>query len=162
MTPKVTFIADAMLGSLARWLRLLGYDTLYCETQSDDEILERIHNRILLTRDKELIVRAKQLRYRVLNPGSGSVGSMLQQLQQELEIPFVADPDLSRCAKCNSPLQKCERHKVQNIVPEGSLRKHQSFWQCTNNECQKVYWQGRHWTRIKNTLNQIDLKKTSD
>ncbi|MFX1565331.1 MAG: Mut7-C RNAse domain-containing protein [Promethearchaeota archaeon] len=161
MALKATFIVDAMLGSLARWLRLLGYDTLYCETQSDDEILERVDSRILLTRDKELMLRAKKLEYRVLNPGSKSVGSMLKQLQQTLRITFLADPDLSRCPKCNAPLQKRNRVQVRTLVPKGSLKNHQNFWQCTNKECQKVYWQGRHWTRIKNTLNKLDTENKS-
>jgi uncharacterized protein with PIN domain len=159
---NVTFIVDAMLGSLARWLRLLGYDTLYCETQLDDEILERVDNRILLTRDKELTFRANLREYHVMNPGTGTVGSMLKRLQQELGISFVADPDRSRCAKCNASLQKRDRHQVQTLVPEGSLKKHQRFWQCTNHTCQSIYWQGRHWTRIKNTLEKIEPEKKSD
>lgn len=152
---KPRFIVDAMLSSLARWLRFLGYDTLYCETQSDNEILERVGDLILLTRDKELILRAKNRGFHVLNPGSGSKKAMLEKLEQELDIQFVANPDRSRCPKCNSGLQRKSRNQVLDQVPLGSLRNHETFWQCDNSDCRQVYWQGRHWTRIQNTLRQL-------
>ena len=155
MVRKTRFIVDAMLGSLARWLRFLGYDTLYCETQSDDEILEKASDRILLTRDKELILRAKNRGMHVLNPGSGSKKAMLKKLEHGLDIQFVANPEKSRCPQCNSELQRKSRVQVLDQVPSGSLRNHETFWQCENPHCHQVYWQGRHWTRIQNTLNQL-------
>ena len=155
MVRKTRFIVDAMLGSLARWLRFLGFDTLYYETQSDDEILENVSDRILLTRDKELISRAKNRGLRVLNPGSGPKKEMLEKLEYILDIQFVANPDRSRCPHCNSKLQRKSRNQVLDQVPPGSLRNHDTFWQCENSQCHQVYWQGRHWTRIQNTLRQL-------
>jgi uncharacterized protein with PIN domain len=159
---KTRFIVDAMLGSLARWLRFLGYDTLYCETQSDNEILERVGDRILLTRDKELILRAKNRGFRVLNTGSGSKKAMLEKLEQELDIQFVANPNRSRCPQCNSGLQIKSRNQVLDQVSPGSLRTHETFWQCDNSDCHQVYWQGRHWTRIHNTLRQLRRHSTQE
>jgi uncharacterized protein with PIN domain len=149
------FILDAMLGSLARWLRFLGYDTWYCATQSDDEILEHIAGRVLLTRDKELIRRAEHRGHFALNPGYLSIRRMLEKLREELNITFVADPLRSRCPECNSPLEVVNRSEVNDKVPSGTLRRHHTFWQCINVNCQKIYWQGRHWTRIKKTLAQL-------
>jgi uncharacterized protein with PIN domain len=159
---KTRFTVDAMLGSLARWLRFLGYDTLYCETQSDNEILERVADRILLTQDKELILRAKNRGICALNPGSGSKKTMLQKLEQMLDIQFVANPDRSRCPQCNSELQKKSRNQVLDRVPPKSLQKHATFWQCVNALCQQVYWQGRHWTRIQNTLRHLRAQHTKE
>lgn len=150
------FIADAMLGSLTRWLRFLGYDTLCCETETDDEILAKIDERILLTRDKELILRARKRGYPVVNPGSGSIGSMLYQLKQELGIRFIANPAKSRCAQCNSSLLERSRDQIRGLVPSGSLRRHDRFWQCTNPSCQQVFWLGRHWIRIQKTLDKLE------
>ncbi len=155
MVKETTFIVDAMFGSLARWLRLLGFDTLYCPTQSDDEILDEINSRILVTRDGELIDRARKQGFQVVNPGIGAIRDMLQRIKQELKINFVVDPTQSRCAQCNSLLLERTRSQVQNFVPSGSLRNHDTFWQCTNPSCKQVYWQGRHWTRIKKTVKQI-------
>ena len=157
---EIGFIVDAMLGSLARWLRLLGFNTLYCETQTDDEILKQIHERILLTRDKELLTRALNRGFRVVNPGHGPIRLMLQRLEEEVGVEFIADPNKSRCAKCNSKLSPRNRSQVESQVPLGSLHNHDRFWQCLNSQCQKVYWQGRHWTRIKNTLKKMASKNT--
>jgi uncharacterized protein with PIN domain len=151
------FLLDGMLGSLARWLRLLGYDTLYCETQSDDEILEQTQHRILLTRDTLLLTRAQKQGVTVINPGSGSIEEMLQRLQDELGIRFLIDPNQSRCPQCNSPLLSATREEIQDRVPQKSLIRHHQFWQCVNPQCRKVYWQGRHWVRIQQTLDKLRI-----
>ena len=155
--PNPKFIVDAMFGSLARWLRFLGYDTWFCATQTDDEILDRVDARVLLTRDKELIRRALNRGFTVLNPGYHSIRSMLQKLHEDLDITFVADPLVSRCPECNSLLKTVTRQEVIDKVPSESFKRHNTFWQCKNKKCQKVYWQGRHWARIKNTLAQLEI-----
>ncbi|MFX1317736.1 MAG: Mut7-C RNAse domain-containing protein [Promethearchaeota archaeon] len=162
MKSEPRFIVDAMFGSLARWLRLLGYDTVYCDIQSDDEILEEVGDRILLTRDKELIKRARKRGMTILNPGSGSIRSMLKELHDRLGVRFTANPDESRCPSCNASLLRKHREEVQAQVPKGSLRNHDEFWQCTNPRCHQVYWQGRHWTRISNTLKQLDSGESKE
>ncbi len=151
------FILDGMLGSLARWLRLLGFNTLYYETQSDDEILEQTEHRILLTRDKTLLVRAQKHGVMVINPGSGLIQEMLQHLQDRLRICFLGDPNQSRCPQCNSHLKSTTRKEIQDRVPKKSLDRHHQFWQCLNPQCGKVYWQGRHWTRIQQTLDNLRI-----
>ncbi|MDO8122959.1 MAG: Mut7-C RNAse domain-containing protein [Candidatus Hermodarchaeota archaeon] len=149
------FILDGMLGSLARWLRLFGYDTLYSDTQSDDEILDLIQDRVLLTRDIELIARARAQGFKALNPGEGSVETMLESLQDKLGVRFTEDPNRSRCSQCNTPVRLVPKEEVEGDVPEGSFKRHHKFWRCTNPACQKVYWQGRHWIRIRRILNQL-------
>ena len=149
------FILDGMLGSLARWLRLFGYDTLYCDTQSDDEILDQVQDRVLLSRDIELITRARAMGLKAMNPGEESMETMLQSLQDELGVRFTEDPNQSRCPQCNTPVRLVPKAEVKADVPEGSFKRHHQFWRCTNTACQKVYWQGRHWKRIRRTLNQL-------
>ncbi len=82
---------------------------------------------------------------------------MLQSLQDELGVRFTEDPNRSRCAQCNSPVRPVPKEEVEDDVPEGSFKRHHQFWRCTNPACQKVYWQGRHWIRIRRTLNQLGL-----
>ncbi|MFX0078811.1 MAG: Mut7-C RNAse domain-containing protein [Candidatus Hermodarchaeota archaeon] len=149
------FILDGMLGSLARWLRLFGYDTLYCNTQSDDEILDQVQDRVLLSKDIELISRARALGLEAMNPGEGSVETMLHTLQDEMGVRFTEDPNRSRCPQCNTPVRPISKEEVEGEVPAGSFKRHHQFWRCTNPACQKVYWQGHHWKRIRRTLNQL-------
>ncbi len=153
---QLRFILDGMLGSLARWLRLLSYDTLYSDTQSDDEILDQVQDRVLLTRDIELITRARALGLKVMNPGDGPVDTMLKLLQDELGVRFTENPNRSRCPQCNTPVRSVPKEEVESYVPEGSFKRHHQFWRCTNPTCQKVYWQGRHWIRIRRILNKLD------
>ena len=150
------FILDGMLGSLARWLRLLGYDTLYFDTQPDDEILDQVQDRVLLSRDIELITRAHARGLSAMNPGEGTLETMLQSLKAELGLRFTEDPNRSRCPQCNTQVQPVPKEEVEGDVPEGSFKHHHQFWRCKNPACQKVYWQGRHWIRIRRTLSQLD------
>lgn len=147
-----SFIVDGMLGSLARWLRLLGFDTIYCDNWSDDAILSATGSRVLLTRDKELLSRAANLGLVVINPGHGSIANQLLRLRQNLCITFEVSPARCRCPRCNHPLIQVAKPQVSDRVPPASLRRHAEFWECSNPECRKVYWQGRHWQRIKQTL----------
>ncbi len=150
------FIVDGMLGSLTRWLRLLGFDTLYCDDWPDNQILKAIGNRILLTRDKELLTRALQSGFQAINPGSGSIKSMLEVLQNELSLTYVIDSKRSRCSLCNASLISVQPSKVSNQVPKGTFRHHKKFWQCTNPNCQHIYWQGAHWKRILRTVQELN------
>jgi uncharacterized protein with PIN domain len=153
---KPQFIVDGMLGSLARWLRLLGFDTLYCDDWSDDQILKTIGNRILLTRDKELLARALQSGFQATNPGKESIKSMLRVLQNEYNLTYVIDPKRSRCSLCNASLTSVLPSKVRNQVPKGTLRHQKEFWQCTDSRCQHVFWQGAHWKRILRTVQELN------
>jgi uncharacterized protein with PIN domain len=145
-----------MLGSLARWLRLLGFDTLYCATEPDDEILDKVENRVLLSRDIALLDKAHRRSLKAVNPGEGSIQQMLTILQKKLGIWFSADPNQSRCSQCNTVVKPVPKEDVKSLVPKGSWKRHEHFWQCVNPVCQKVYWQGRHWTRIRNTLKRLN------
>ncbi|MFX1563873.1 MAG: Mut7-C RNAse domain-containing protein [Promethearchaeota archaeon] len=150
-----SFILDAMLGSLARWLRLLGFDTLYIDDKADKDILAMIGKRILLTRDKQLLLRAHKQGLKIINPGTPPISSMLQRLQEELQITYNLDPTQSRCSLCNSLLKPVKPEEVQDRVPKGSLSRHDQFWECTNPKCQQVFWQGHHWKRIQQTLKEV-------
>lgn len=150
-----SFIVDGMLGSLARWLRLLGYDTLYCEDQPDEKIISATKSRILLTRDKELLLRARNQGLTAFSPGSPPKHHQLQRLKQEFGLDFSINPDQSRCPECNTFLSPTPPEDVEGKIPAGSLKRHQYFWQCQNPQCGKVYWQGRHWKRIRQTLEAI-------
>jgi len=150
----LSFLLDGMLGSLARWLRLLGYDTIYLRDPPDRELLSsaRVQHRILLTRDKSLLEQAQRLGITALNPGPAPVRGMLLRLHKQLGINLNPNPDQSRCPRCNSPLTRATPEQVSGLIPPGSLRYHSRFWQCTNPDCRQVYWEGSHWRRIRRTL----------
>jgi uncharacterized protein with PIN domain len=105
--PRQTFFVDAMLGKLARWLRILGYDTAYERNMTDGAIVDRVLNeqRWLLTRDRYLVQR-KAVRGRYTLIRSDFVTDQLRQLRTELQIRLAIDEEtLCRCVACNHILE---------------------------------------------------------
>ncbi|ASJ09662.1 hypothetical protein A3L11_10620 [Thermococcus siculi] len=141
------FIADMMLGRLARWLRLYGYDTLY-GVEDDDEILRiaRDEGRVILTRDATLSERARRLGLEVILLGSNSFEEQIEELKSfgvEFRELFPAN---ARCPKCNGPIKPVSKEEIRNKVPESVYRKYDEFYVCEN--CGQIYWPGRQWEEM--------------
>ncbi len=146
-------LCDHMLGSLARWLRFMGYDTAYPEPGPDRTLIERARaeDRILLTRDKELSARVL---------GSVAVRSdvleeQIREVAARLSLRLV-DP-LSRCSLCNERLVQVPVDAVDRLVPEGVRSRHREFRKCPS--CRRVYWQGSHWDKMVERLDHLDLPR---
>lgn len=133
-----------MLGKLARWLRIMGYDTSYTSGLNDSELmsLASAEGRIILTRDKELFERATKKGIGSIFIKSLSISSELDELSSFLK----EKPEGSRCPLCNTLLQQLNRSEINSI----EVPKINPIWLC--NKCGKVYWHGSHWKRITETL----------
>jgi uncharacterized protein len=154
-----SFLADAMLGSLARKLRIFGFDTLYIAHAHDDEILKTglEQGRVILTADKELFKRLVKARARgVLVSGAGD----LEDLVHILSKSGIRSVDLngvgSRCSLCNGPLEMKKPKQVKDDVPSKVAERHREFYQCA--ACGKVYWEGSHLRRIRALTKSVDNK----
>ena len=147
-------LCDQMLGSLARWLRFMGYDTAYPEPGPDGTLIDqaRAEGRILLTRDRELAARVRG----AVPIRSDDLEEQIREAAAVLRLRLV-DP-LSRCSICNQILVTVDMAAIRDIVPEGVLSRHHEFWQCPS--CRRVYWQGTHWTKMVERLNDLDLART--
>ncbi|GAB4539115.1 MAG: hypothetical protein Kow0063_27660 [Anaerolineae bacterium] len=141
------FVVDGMLGSLARWLRLLGYDTDYANQRDDPELVRiaRAENRVLLTRDRELAGRRG---VQALLIESQSLDDQLAQVMEAFPPPLEAQP--GRCSVCNTPLVETTPDEVAHRVPRYVLRRHRQFMRCPG--CERVYWRGSHWQAIQARL----------
>ncbi len=137
------FLADMMLGRLATWLRLLGYDTAFLPQADDPELARRARaeDRILLTRDVEL-TRRRGVRSILI--ASEQVEEQLQQLARELHL--TARMAFSRCAVCNVPLEQVTKSAVKGSVPPYVFQTQTQFRRCP--QCHRVYWRGTHWARM--------------
>ncbi len=149
------FLADHMLGTLARWLRFLGFDCSYPEALSDREMkaIAKTEARILLTRDKEL-ARAKDITALYIE----STDLEEQLIQVVLEFDLKTDLALSRCSLCNSILEGIEKGEVEGKVPENVFSLRNEFWECK--KCGKFYWKGTHYEGILKTLGRLEGKST--
>jgi hypothetical protein len=147
---SITFIADSMLGTLAKWLRILGYDTHYDPTLDDHQLvrLARAEDRLLLTRDHEL---SRRRGVRALLIASQELEAQLQQVVSDLAL----DPDhsFSRCPVCNEALERLEYEQARARVPAYVARTQRSFKICP--VCQRIYWRGTHWQRMDKRLARL-------
>ena len=132
-------LADGMLGKLAKWLRLLGYDTAYDNAATDPELARRARaeGRVLLTRDRELAGRRG---LRTLLIQSEILEEQVREVQDGLGPP--PDPALSRCAVCNAVLEAVDPGEIADRVPPYVLRTQSEFRRCPG--CGRVYWPGTH------------------
>ncbi len=137
------FLADHMLGRLATWLRLLGYDAAYLPGVDDPELarIARAQDRILLTRDVEL-TRRRGLRAVLV--ASDRVEEQLRQLKRDLKLSV--QEAFSRCAICNVPLEQVDGDTVRAAVPPYVLQTQDQFRRCPR--CARVYWRGTHWAHM--------------
>lgn len=138
-----------MLGRLARWLRLLGYDTTYARDWSDHRIAARARaeGRIVLTRDRELARRR----------GIQCLLIERQDLEGQLEEICLAlgppPPSLRpRCPVCNAMLRPLADDEARRRVPPYVYRTHERFRYCAH--CDRVYWPGSHWEDVEKTIDR--------
>jgi uncharacterized protein with PIN domain len=141
------FVVDGMLGSLARWLRILGYDADYANRRDDAELVRiaRAEQRVLLTRDRELAGRRG---VQTLLVASQSLDEQLAQVTAAFPPPSGASP--SYCPACNTPLVQATRQQVAGQVPAYVLQHHQHFQRCPG--CERIYWPGSHWKNMQARL----------
>jgi len=144
------FLADAMLGRLAKWLRMLGHDTAYFPQLEDHDLVRiaRAEGRMLLTRDREL-TRRKGLRCLLIE--GDRFEEQMRQLLRDLDLNV--DSPFSRCARCNTLLRPVSKEEVRDRVPPYVLHRHRHFSLCPR--CDKVYWRGTHWQRMQQRVEEI-------
>lgn len=155
---NLRFIADNMLGSLTRWLRILGYDTAYDSKAEDWMVLRRaeLEGRIILTRDHGLHRRALKRGLRSIYFTETYIPDMLAKLALLAGVELSVDFEYTRCPQDNAPLIKVGKNEVKNAVPERVLKLHEDFWRCPR--CGKVYWVGTHWKTIETYLSEARYK----
>jgi uncharacterized protein with PIN domain len=153
------FIADCMLGTLAKRLRLMGYDTLFFNRIEDAELVETAvrEDRIILTRDSGLL-RRKAARKSIF-VDSDNLEAQLNKVIRECGLRSDEDKLMSRCLICNTRLISLNKKEVIGKVPPFIFLKHSRFNYC--GECNKIYWKGSH---LKNTekIKNIIRDKTED
>jgi len=149
------FVADEMLKKLARWLRLLGVETLYPDSIDDDEIIKftKKHDKVLLTMDSELCRRARKQGLSVFLMPRKSTEEQLVLLIKRFKLDVSDAPSKVLCPLCNGMLKEAGKKDVKSKVPPEVLSKHEAFWMCK--KCKKVFWEGSHWERIKRNLEKV-------
>jgi len=158
------FLVDAMLGKLARFLRIFGYDTIYAndlitfygiDPVPDEKLLQFAleSKRIIITKDLPFFLKIKNRG--VLLEGEG-VYHYLKQLKRKLNLQFDFKIFNGRCSLCNGSLIKVEnKDSIKDLVQPESFRNYSDFYKCSNSECGQIFWEGPHITDIVAKIRDI-------
>jgi len=146
------FIADAMLGRLARWLRILGHDVVYESSISDNDLIARaIHERrIILTMDRKLAERESAKNSLLIN--SPSYKEQLKQVITHYNIDYKSGI-FTRCLVCNNLLEPIEKEKIKDRIPPYVYSTQDEFDICQ--QCGRIYWSGTHRVKMLKMLDEI-------
>jgi len=146
------FVVDAHLGTLAKHLRMLGFDTLYRSDIDDNEIISvaRKEKRIILTRDKPLL-KSKEASH-------GYFVRSIEKHEQLIEVIKKFDlysqfKSFTRCMTCNTILVKADKDEIQNKIDKDIFRRFNEFLYCKH--CDKVFWKGSHFMRMKAYIREL-------
>lgn len=147
---RLDFVVDAMLGNLARKLRVLGFDSKYFSSIEDKKLIElaKNENRVIVTRDEGLSKSAEKINISiVLIRDDNEVNQIIQIATRVGLSNFVIDSNFSRCINCNGRLGYIEKSSVANKVPTGVYEVQDQFWICE--DCKKIYWKGTHFKKLQ-------------
>ena len=149
---RARFFADAMLGRLARWLRILGFDAAFEAHIGDGELVRRAieEDRAILTRDRSL-----PLEWSVSGVYVVSAEKPLDQLREVIRSFDLAGAIqlFTRCNRCNALLGEVAADELRDRVPDPVLAKHREFRICPS--CERVYWSGSHTDRMRRVARRV-------
>ncbi|MHA1238207.1 MAG: Mut7-C RNAse domain-containing protein [Candidatus Odinarchaeia archaeon] len=159
MVDELTFVCDNMVIRLGRWLRLLGYNTIFGDNLTDEELLKIINEknskRILLTRDLELYKQAIKRGLDAFILTDTNYLTQLFTVIKKYNLRRKIEPINSRCSKCGAPLAKvADKNEIKNKVPPKVLARNHEFWRCVN--CGKIYWKGKMWDNIIKVIEKLN------
>ncbi len=150
------FIVDQNVGKLAKWLRIMGYDTLFFDGSNDSRLvaIALAEGRVILTRDTQI------MRRRVVTSGrlkavlihSDEPEQQMRQVMDTLNLDYQFKP-FSICLECNQPLVERSREQVKELVPPYVFQTQSQYMECP--ACHRIYWRGTHWQAMTKKLEQF-------
>jgi len=146
------FAADRTLGTLAKWLRILGFDTI-CELEISTKLFfdSLEGTRILLTRTKK--IQEKFNTHRTVFIKSNFLDEQLKQVVNEIGINRAEIRPFSRCIQCNLPIVEISKDDAYGLVPDYIWETQEIFNKCS--QCERIYWRGSHAERSMERINQL-------
>ncbi len=140
------FLLDVMLGKLATYLRMCGYDTQYAleeGIEADDVIREHAQStdRTVVTRDRDLATQSDDA---ILLASRDIEGQLAELADHGIEIELPTEPE--RCSVCNGRVDSIPTEHRPEHAPDTVSH----LWQCE--ECEQYFWKGSHWDRVRETI----------
>jgi len=150
------FIVDCMLGKLAKWLKILGFDTLYFSKIEDSELLAlaQKERRTLLSRDNALLEKSRRIQTLFIE--SEDWNTQLKQVLDGFNLWQDVSP-YSRCIECNVELKDLPKKRAKNLVTPFVYERAKSFALCPM--CGRVFWKGTHHQDMEYKIEEILSKR---
>ena len=153
---ETRFIVDHNVGKLAKWLRLMGYDTLFFKGSSDSQMIAMAmaENRVILTRDTQIMRRrvVANGRLKAILIQSDEPEQQMRQVMDTLRLDCQFQP-FSICLECNQPLVERSREQVKDQVPPYVFQTQSQYMECP--ACHRIYWRGTHWQAMTRKLEHL-------
>ena len=153
---ELKFIVDNNVGKLAKWLRIMGYDTLFFSSRNDSHMIATAlaEGRVVLTRDTQIMKR------RVVTSGKLKA-ILIQSDKPELQMHQVIDTlsldcqfrPFTICLECNQPLVVRNKQEVKDLVPPYVYQTQSQYMECP--ACHRIYWRGTHWQAMTQNLEKF-------
>ena len=157
MSGELKFIVDHNAGKLAKWLRMIGYDTLFFGGGDDSEMVTvaLAEGRVILTRDTQIMKRrvVTNGRLKAVLIKSDEPEQQKQQLIEALNLDCRLKV-FTLCLECNQPLEERSREQVKDLVPPYVFRTQSQYMECP--ACHRIYWRGTHWQAMTNKLDKFN------
>jgi uncharacterized protein with PIN domain len=145
------FIVDRMLGRLAKWLRILGYDTIYWRGNDQRALVERGRGRIFLTRTTTFPHGRNFQNIIVVQEDDPKL--QLRNVIVTLGLKVDERRIFSRCLLCNQKLKEISKEEVEGRVPDFVFSAYSEFMSCP--QCSRIYWQGTHQENMRMKINEL-------
>ncbi len=147
------FIVDTNVGKLAKWLRMMGYDTLFFKGDDDSHMIAtaQAEGRVILTRDTQIMKRrvVASGRLKAIFIQSDEPERQMQQVINTLDLDCQFRP-FAICLECNQPLLERNKEQVKDLVPPYVFQTQSQYMECPN--CHRIYWRGTHWQAMTKKL----------
>ena len=158
---EIKFVADNNVGKLARWLRLIGYDTLFFEQKDDAQMIKIAlgGDRVILTKDAQFTKRRLVANgtLKTMHIEQDDPRLQVQEVVRTLKLDHHFKP-FSLCLECNRVLVARDKEEVKNLVPDRVFETQTQYTQCP--ACHRIYWPGTHWEAMGKELQ--DLQSEGD
>ena len=151
------FICDDNLGKLTKWLRTLGYDTLFFDPIEDGELVARAlkEGRVVLSRDTHLSRFKFKLGENLLRIESDKPLEQLKQVFNQFKLKPNKELVFSRCSVCNEPLKKVQKEKIKDRLYHFVYETQENFVHCP--KCDRIYWSATHVEKMMKTLGELKI-----
>jgi uncharacterized protein with PIN domain len=150
------FTADCMLGKLARWLRILGFDTTYFHNIGDRELLvqAKAEHRLVLTRDRGMAASAGE--GHLLLVDDERLEHQLRQVIGDLDLQLSREKLFSRCIECGGPIRSLSAEETKGRIPDYVQATQRNFSTCPN--CRKIYWNSTHVSAMLDRIDKMGIR----